>query len=206
MNSRIPVVTLLIAAALLSACSGTKPSHFYLLSALPGSNAGKPNPTSGRSVALAVGPIELPKHVDRPQIVTFSSINKIELSEFDRWAEPLADNFSRVLADNLAVLMPTEQVFVYPWKRTTPFDYQITVEVSTFAVRPNGNVALVARWSVLSKTGKELILSRQSNYSENLRGGGFEPIVAAMSRTVASLSGEIAAAVKSLARNESVAN
>ena len=198
MTFRISVVFGLIAVALLSACTETKSTRFYLLSALPSPKMEKPGTTRENTVALAVGPIELPKHVNRSQIVTFSSANKIELGEFDRWAEPLADNFSRVLGDNLAVLIPTEQIVVHPWRQVTPFDYQITVEVSTFAVRPDGDVALIARWSLLSKKGTQMIMSRRSSFSEDVRGGGFEATVAAMSRTVADLSQDIATAIKSL--------
>ncbi len=198
MTFRISVVFGLIAVALLSACTETKSSRFYLLSALPSPKMEKPGTTRANTVALAVGPIELPKHVDRSQIVTFSSANQIEMGEFDRWAEPLADNFSRVLGNNLAVLIPTEHIVVYPWRQVTPFDYQITVEVSTFAVRPDGDVALIARWSLLSKKGTQMIMSRRSSFSEDVRGGGFEATVAAMSRTVADLSQEIATAIKSL--------
>ena len=198
MTFRISVVFGLIAVALLSACTETKSTRFYLLSALPSPKMEKPGTTRENTVALAVGPIELPKHVNRTQIVTFSSANKIELGEFDRWAEPLADNFSRVLGDNLAVLIPTEQIVIHPWRQATPFDYQITVEVSTFAVRPDGDVALIARWSLLSKKGTQMIMSRRSSFSEDVRGGGFEATVAAMSRTVADLSQEIATAIKSL--------
>ena len=51
-------------------CASTKPSKFYTLSPLTISErATKPEP-AGHGVALGVGPIELPEHLDRPQIVT----------------------------------------------------------------------------------------------------------------------------------------
>lgn len=198
MKFLISVLFGLIITALLSACGETKPSRFYLLSPIPGPQTEKSGTSNAKGIALAVGPVELPKHVDRSQIVTFDSANRLDLNEFDRWAEPLADNFSRVLGENLVVLIPTEQVVIHPWRRLPPVKYQITASVSTFALRPSGDVELIARWNVLSKKGTKVIISRRSRYSAGVRGGDFEAIVAAMSQVVADLSQDIATAVKSL--------
>lgn len=198
MKLPISVLSGLCIAALLTACAETKPPQFYLLSPIPNPKVETVGATPAATVTLAVGPVEMPKHVDRSQIVKFSSANKLELSEFDRWAEPLANNFARVLGENLVVLVPTEQVLIHPWRRTPPFDFQITVNVLTFAVRPNGYVELIARWSVFSKKGTEPVMSRRSSYSVEVGGDGFEATVAAMSRAVADLSQDIASTIKSL--------
>jgi uncharacterized lipoprotein YmbA len=75
-----------------------------------------------------VGPITLPKYLDRPQIVTRSGRNPLTLAEFDRWAKPLQDNVSRVLAENLARHIPTDHILLHPWPRSAPVDYQVAVE------------------------------------------------------------------------------
>jgi hypothetical protein len=49
----------------------------------------------------------------------------LTLGEFDRWAEPLQDNVSRVLAENLAFLMPTDQSLLQPRPRSAVLDYQV---------------------------------------------------------------------------------
>ncbi len=41
--------------------------------------------------------------------------NALRLAEFDQWAAPLGDNFTRVLAENLVMLIPTERVAIFPW-------------------------------------------------------------------------------------------
>ena len=58
--------------------------------------------------------------------------NQLALGEFDRWAEPLQDNFARVLAENLARLIPTDQVLLHAWPRSATLDYQVTVDVLHF--------------------------------------------------------------------------
>jgi uncharacterized lipoprotein YmbA len=93
-------------------CGTTDPARFYTLSplAIPGTEA----EAAGQGVAIGVGPIKLPEHLDRPQIVTRTSRNELKLAEFDRWAGSLADDFSRVLAENLSILLSTDRVSVYP--------------------------------------------------------------------------------------------
>ena len=67
-----------------------------------------PGTAAAQGPVIGVGPITVPKYLDRPQIVTRSGRNQLALGEFDRWAEPLQDNVLRVLAENLAFLIPTD--------------------------------------------------------------------------------------------------
>jgi uncharacterized lipoprotein YmbA len=190
----------LAAAILLGACAETKPSNFYLLSPVANPPAGTAAGVGADGVALAVGPVKIPKHINRAQIVTYASANKIKLSEFNRWGEPLADNFARVLGDNLAVLVPTQRIVVHPWRSGTPFEYQVTVEVSSFAVRPSGDATLVARWTIFSKRGKPVNMGWRSRYAQKVASPGFEASAAALSKLVGALSRDIAARVKTLPR------
>jgi uncharacterized lipoprotein YmbA len=65
-------------------------------------------------MTIGIGPVTLPKYLDRPQIVTFTSPYALNVVEFDRWAEPLESTFVRVLAENLALLLPRAHVVVSP--------------------------------------------------------------------------------------------
>ena len=190
----------LAVAILLVACTKTKPSNFYLLSPIASPSAGTNSSVGANSIALAIGPVKVPKHINRTQIVTYASPNKIELAEFSRWGEPLADNFSRVLGDNLALLVPTQRIVVYPWRSGTPFEYQVTVEVSSFAVRPGGRASLVAQWAIFPRQGKRVIMSWRSSFTQKVSSPGVEASAAALSKLVAELSRDIATAVRKLPR------
>jgi uncharacterized lipoprotein YmbA len=174
----------------------------YVLTAssLPAaSNSGR----SAHGVAVGVGPVELPRYVDRPQIVTGESDNEVQQATFEQWAEPLETNFTRVLAENLSQLLATERVAVFPWKGPVPLDYQVVVEVTRFLGTPNGSVSLVALWRVLGKDGKETLVSRQSRVTEATGSAEYSALAAAMSRTVAALSRDIAVAITELSRQGS---
>ena len=190
----------LAVAVLLVACGQTKPSSFYLLSPIADPSTGTSATVGANSIALAIGPVRVPRHINRSQIVTYASPNKIQLDEFSRWGEPLAGNFARVLGDNLARLVPTQRIVVHPWRSGTPFEYQVTVEVSSFAVRPGGQATLVAQWAIFSRQGKRVIMSWRSSFAQNVSSPGFEAAAAALSKLVADLSKDIATAVRKLPR------
>jgi uncharacterized lipoprotein YmbA len=127
---RLALVTLLVSPIGLGACAST-PSRFYILDTLSASET-IPGTAPAQGPVIGVGPITVPKYLDRPQIITRSGRNQLALGEFDRWAEPLQDNVLRVLAENLAFLIPTDQVLLHAWPQSAILDYQVTVEVLQF--------------------------------------------------------------------------
>ena len=183
-------------------CASTKPSRFYTLSPLTISEWGtKPEP-AGQGVALGVGPIELPEHLDRPQIVTRTSRNALNLSEFHRWAGSLADDFSRVLAENLSILLSTDRVSVYPWRKSVPIEYRVVMDVTRFDGKLGGNAWLIARWTVFSGRGKKVLHMEGSRISEPSGAQGYEGMVAAQSRALAHLSRKIAEAIRAISQDK----
>jgi len=196
------VAAVALGASILAGCIGGKsqPSKFYVLSSLP-SGTGKPVAAAERGVAIGVGPVSLPTYMDRPEIVTRSGGNQLHLSEFDRWAEPLQQNVTRVLAQNLSILIPTDRTALYPWERSVPLNYQIVVEVARFEGSADGNSLLTARWSIVGPDGKQELLTGQSSFRESIGPPqDYEATVSAMSRSLADFSREIAAAIKTLSQ------
>lgn len=92
-----------------------------------------------------VGPVSFPEYLDRSQIVSRTSANRLELAEIDIWAEPLGESFARTLTENLSGLLATERCVLHPWKGGAPADYRITVEVIRFEGPPGGEVTVIAR-------------------------------------------------------------
>jgi len=199
---RVAAVTLGASVMILGGCIGkSSPSKFYVLSALPHPETTKKVAAAEQGVAIGVGPVSLPPYLDRPEIVTRSGGNKLHLAEFDRWAEPLRQNFTRVLAQNLSNLIPTDRAALYPWERSVPINYQVVVEVAHFEGSADGNGLLMARWSIFGADGKQELLAGQSSISESIGPPqDYEATVSAMSRSLADFSREIAAAIKTLSQ------
>ena len=148
-------------------------------------------------MTIGVGPVELPQYVNRPEIVTGHDSPVLHSATLVEWAEPLRDGFTRVLAENLSLLLATERVAIFPWQSGVP-EYQVVVSVIQFLGQPGGDVALVALWSILGQQGQEVLVGKKSSLREPTGGQDYEALAAAMSRTVAALSRDIAAAIMAM--------
>jgi uncharacterized lipoprotein YmbA len=173
----------------------TTPTKFYVLNSLYSSEQNVPALTQLPDIAIGVGPVRIPQHLDRPQIVTRSDQNELMMAEFSQWGEPLRVNIARVLAENLSLLLATDQVAIFPWLKSARIDYQVTLEVTRFDGSPGEDALLRARWAIFGEDGKKKLTLDYSNFSEPTGAGDIQTLVAAKSRTVENLSREIAKAV-----------
>ena len=177
-------------------CAGPSPrSNYYLLNALPDQKAGQTTTAASDGLSIGIGPVSFPGYLDRPQIVIRSGPNEISFSEFDRWAEPLKNNFTRVLKEDLVERLRTDNIFVYPWPPEAVFEFQVSAEVTRFDAHPGDSAKLDVQWVILRAHDREVILSRKSSYTVELDRSDYKTIAAAQSRTVADFSREVAAAV-----------
>jgi uncharacterized lipoprotein YmbA len=191
-------ITIGILLATISGCARSPSSRFYLLDSLvnPAAAPEGKNFSDNRCVSIGIGPVEIPDYLDQAQIVTRLAPNEIKLAEFDRWAESLKDNFTRVLAKNLSTLLCVKEISFFPWRREIPKDYRIEVKVIRFDGSPGDNVVLEAWWTLLSGDGKTLLQSKRSYFSEPAVGGDYKSLVSVQSRNLASLSREIAETIR----------
>jgi uncharacterized lipoprotein YmbA len=200
----LALVVVPLGASLIVGGCASQPSRFYLLSAVPNTEMASLEMSGQQGPTIGVGPVTLPRYVDRPQIVTRTSPYELNVAEFDRWAEALDTNFTRVLAENLSILLPTARVVMSPWPRAIPIDYQVTVDVTHFLSQVGGDSLLIADWTLFKGEGQDALTSGRSRFSASPGGQDYAAIVAAMSQTVASLSREIATAVRGVGPRVSV--
>ena len=192
----LALVAVTLGTSLMAVGCASQPSRFYLLSAVPSPETAPLGTSTEQGPTIGVGPVTLPRYLDRPQIVTRTSPYELKLAEFDRWAEAVDANFSRVLAENLSFAFPTARVAVSPWPRSTVIDYQVTVDVSYFLSQVGGDSLLIADWTLFKGDGQEVLRSGRSRVSASPTGQDYAAIVSAMSQTVASLSREIATTIR----------
>ena len=201
---RLPAAFILLGLSLLTltGCPGNAPTRLYVLTA----TTDKPASTSPEGLAIGVGPITLPRYLDRPQIVTRVEANSLDQANLDQWGGDLNDNITRVVATNLSNLLATDRVSLSPWKDGAPLDYQVTLDVSRFEQDKDGNAVLNVFWSIVNPKDGTVLLMRRSSYtqpagepasqSDNAR--PFDAQAAAMSRDLALFSHDIAAAITGL--------
>ena len=149
-----------------------------------------------RGVAIGIGPVNMAPYLDRPQIVTRAGNHKLELSEFNRWSEPLKSSVSRVIAVKLSNLLETTRVFLLPrHDKTIPLNFHVTIDIARFDGKLGGDANLTARWSLYDKNEKAIV-TKVSIITEASGGESFEQLVGAENRTLEILSREIADVIK----------
>ncbi|MBI5556256.1 MAG: membrane integrity-associated transporter subunit PqiC [Deltaproteobacteria bacterium] len=183
---------------LLTGCVRSVPAQYYQLSALRGDTVRAEFGVS-KEATIGLGPVLLPEYLERPQIVSRTSANRLILSTRHRWVEPLAENMPRVLGEDLSALLGTDRILLHPWTRGRRIDCQIIVEVLQFEEAPDGTVQLMARWQVVGKEGQVLVAERRSSISLTPAAPDQEAVVAALSQAVFRLAREIAPALPGLA-------
>jgi uncharacterized lipoprotein YmbA len=167
------------------------------LRSLPASQDTGLNATKTGSLSVLVGPVTLPEYLDRNQIVTLSGDHKLNLNDFTRWAEPLRDNFYRVLVENLSFLLKTPQVYAFESRRSTRADYRIVIDVTRFDTTAGGDAHLTAFWTVVAEDDS-ILIQRKSVFHASVPSTGTTGIVEAQNRTLTEFSREIVAAIQSL--------
>jgi uncharacterized lipoprotein YmbA len=164
----------------------------FALSSLPSTGADTDH--SGQ-ISLGIGPVRFPGYLDRQEIVIRAAQNRFDLFEYDRWAEPLDENFTRVLTQNLSVLLRTDQIVAYPWPIDKKPHYRVAIQVLRFEANSAREAELSVRWAVIDETGKEAPDLKESRLTRPAKEKSIDAAVAALSETVADLSREIARTV-----------
>ena len=183
-------IAILGALAGLGAGCATPQSRFYTLS---GTATAAPA-TTPTAVSVAVGPVSIPATVDRPQIVMNAGANQVTMDEFNRWASPLQNNITRVVAENLVALLGTPRV---TQSLGVDSDFRVAIEVQRFESTPGDSAMLDAAWVVRrAKDGK--LETGRTTVREAVPEKGYDALVAAHSRAMGRLSQEIANAVRAL--------
>lgn len=172
------------------------PSRFYLLTPQP--PAGQVSTAGiGAGLSLGLGPITMPKYLDRPQTVTRIGPNELRVSEIDRWAEPLEKNFAHVLGQDLEARLGA-RVHDFPWYNSTAIDYQLEVAVHRFETNASGQSLLVVRWTIRDRRSKRLLDSGETTIAQSSAPGDTAASSAALSRTVGQFSDQMAGRLRQL--------
>lgn len=179
----------------LAGCSFLKPAkdstQYYLLTPVAS--------TSGGAVAPAVGlgQIKMPAYLDNTSLVVRKGTNEVQYLDTAIWAERLDVGFQRVLAADLATLLPTDQVRLSAWQQDEVAK-EVYVNVEQFDVDTAGKGILIARWRILSPGGDKVLKAERSvlTHQGPPPDSGASGAVATQSELVADLARQLARALK----------
>lgn len=175
-----------------TACSlsGPPPAE-YVLGTMP---AATPTtlPQTGLPV-VEVKRIQVPDYLDTTDILERRG-NQLVPSSTGRWGERLSIGMTRAVTASLAARLPSMVVTAtLPAGRPAR---QIFVDVAAFESRPDHHVVLVARWTILDGTTRQVLTAGQVSLIEAIGGTDDSAVVAAMSHALEDLADRIAAGIE----------
>jgi len=182
--------TVAAAVALASACS-TPPFQFYTLSAAPVAAAPATN------LVVSLGPITVPAVVDRPEIVVTTGANQVMLDDTRRWASPLPDNLTRVIAEDLASMLGTPRVIPFPQTLAAPSDYRVAIDFRSFVSALGDKASIDVVWTI-QRTKDRRLQTGHTAVREGASDASYQAIAGAHSRAAAKVSRDIADAILSM--------
>ncbi|HEV8342150.1 MAG TPA: PqiC family protein [Candidatus Binatia bacterium] len=202
MNRLCSRLALALSCLMMTGCVNFSPrpdsSRFFTLTPLAEADARGNHPAGADDVFIGIGPVKFPAYLDRDELVTRVTQNRFEVSENDRWIEPLDENFTRVLAQNLSSLLSTERIVRYPWQSHQRPTYRLDIEVLRFEPNAAQNVQLAARWALIDSDNKHVLSFKDSRVTRQAKAKSSEASAAALSEALGDFSREIAERVGSI--------
>lgn len=151
-----------------------------------------------RRLAVAVGPVTIPRYLQRPQIVVRSGDSSLVYREFDRWGGTLESEILRVLGEDLGALLGTDRIVVYPRQAAFSTDYRVRVDFERLEGVGGGELLLKARWVVVAGGGGDALAVETTTLREKLDGPSVQELVRAHGSALAALSRTIAERIETL--------
>ena len=206
-NPSLPIRFLLsaVACVCLSGCLDLKPARptarYFVLSPLTAAAPVTPSPGTPSRLAVGLGQVKLPDYLYKQSLAVRKGANEVDYVETALWAETLSNGFQRVLAANLAALLPSDQVRLSAWRRKD-VALEIYVIVEQFDADVSGRGVLVAWWRILSPGGEKILKAGQFRASRQGSSPQTDPqgTFAMLSELVGDLSREVTEAMKGVAK------
>lgn len=184
-------------AAFATGCLGgpTPEPQYYTLSPALGVGAA---PLAARpELGLVLGQVDLPRYLDRSELVTRSGAHGLRVWNLQRWGGSLRTDVQRVVADDLGRLLGTARIAVYPAEARFPVSYRVLLELLELGSAPGHPVVLRARWTIAGADGLALAVG-QTKLEQPPATASWEDYVAAHSAALGVVTHEIAERIASL--------
>ena len=142
----------LVVLLVLAGCASA-PLNYYTLAFVAGT------PQRSLPLAIEVRRVGLAGYLDRPEIVRSPTAYRLQVSEGERWAEPLGRMLERVFAEDLVQRLPGASVFAESGGINSEADRVIELDIQRLDADEVGNVVLVAQLAV-RRDGKSRPVAR----------------------------------------------
>jgi hypothetical protein len=184
-------------AGLAAGCLGgpTPEPQYFTLSPAAALDA---EPLAARpELGLVLGPVDLPRYLDRSELVTRSGAHGLRVWNLQRWGGSLRTDVQRVVADDLSRLLGTTRIAVYPNEARFPVSYRVLLELIELGSAPGHPVVLRTRWTIAGPDGLAVAVGA-TNVEQPPASPSWEDYVAAHSAALGVVTREIAERIAAL--------
>lgn len=157
---KLSLILALLCLSLL-ACSKSGTTRYYLLEGKSNNQAGEDVELDSRTI-IGLGPVNFPDYLKRSQIIIRDNSTEISMLDSHRWAEPLEENFLRVLVQNLIALNPSARVIGYPSRHWSEVSQQVIIDVHRFDSDTGGETVLETQLSLIRNDEPPNTITRYS--------------------------------------------
>lgn len=170
----------------LSACS--QQTHYYTLHHTKAARA----PLGSYAFSLGIGPVFLPESHNQPGVVSLTDGQEVTVAQYHIWAGYLNQSVTRVLADNLSLLLGADTVWPFPWDNRMRPVRQVRVIIEEMAGQRGKTVALQAKYILTADNGERTLAAERTRIEVPCAGDSYEAYVAALNQALNQLSEQIA--------------
>lgn len=191
MKRRIFLACALVAA--LSACGTSPPVRFYSLS-----EPATPTVTKTGSAVVVMGPFDVAQYLRRPQIVVRDADQRLQLAQFDQWAEAPQMALVPWLTREVDRQLAPAVVVAFPSLGHSDAPYRVRGTIAQWDTDARGTAVLVVQWEGVSEGNAALVPLHTSRYTaQALRPDNYSDVVRALNQTLADFAKDIAGALSS---------
>jgi uncharacterized protein len=176
---------------LIGGCASSPQSKFYTLSAVPP----RERVQTVRPIVVTVDLLSVPELIDRPQFVVRVDATQVRLDEYSRWADTLKSQIASVIVADLAQSIDGALVSGSPQRVTNAQTYRVSVDVQSFESVPGEMASIAVLWSVEPPKPGPTVAGRTVVH-EPVGAADYGALVDAHSRALATVSGDIASAIR----------
>jgi uncharacterized lipoprotein YmbA len=129
-------------------------------------------------------------------MVLATGSHQVDISDDNRWAEPLRDAIPRVVAEDLSHVLGTSRVLSSRIAAGAPVDFRVSIEVQRFDSSLADGATIDALWTVTPARGGAR--SGRTLAHEALAARDAAALAAAHSRALERISRDIAQAIRAM--------
>jgi uncharacterized protein len=143
-------------------------------------------------VAIGLLAVELPRYVNRLQMVIRTGPHQLEIASWHRWADYPDRLVQAILVENLQMLLPHTRIAPMPWPIGPNPDLSLSFQFVEWVATADGEVRLSAVWTLFGADRHAMVQSDRVTLTEPLAGSGFDELAASHSRALEALCREVA--------------